>query len=170
MRKLLFILVLIPGLTFGQADIAKREIKVDSLRARVTNLWIFGPVVLDNDTILIDGDSISLKNLLLVSKPKILTLTTGSNAILLNNLVGQEYYKYNMTSGALTLTVGAHINTGGASGKITADGSTLPDYSAFTLLDSVNGDYDNTNGVVNWWSAFWDEEDNKAYILFSRVQ
>lgn len=62
--KTLFIIVLsllsISG--FSQADIVKREIKVDSLKARVSNLWIFGPTIFDQSLIKAGNDTLILRS------------------------------------------------------------------------------------------------------------
>lgn len=86
-------------------------------------------------------------NLAKVTTPSIGTLTTGSNTIDLTNLVGKIYNTYDMASGALTLTAASNpVLQGCASGIIIANGSTIPNVSAFTVL---SGEYDNTNDVEN---------------------
>jgi hypothetical protein len=91
--------------------------------------------------------SAQLAALSAVTLPAAATLTTGSNAINLTNIAGQEYNVYDMASGALTLTIAASPVRGGcAYGIIIADGTTAPTVSAFTVL---SGEYTNTNDVQN---------------------
>jgi hypothetical protein len=93
---------------------------------------------------LTDGER---QNLLNVTVPAVGTLITGSNAINLTNIAGQEYNVYDMASGALTLTIAASpIRGASAFGIIIADGATVPTVSAFTVL---SGEYTNTNDVQN---------------------
>jgi hypothetical protein len=80
-----------------------------------------------------------------VTPPAAGTLITGSNAINLTNIAGQEYHPYNMTSGNLTITVGANPVAGASAHFIKiADGSHTFVSTAFTTL---SGEDDNTNGV-----------------------
>lgn len=82
----------------------------------------------------------------LVTLPAVGTLTTGSNAINLTNIAGQEYHPYNMSSGNLTITVGANPVAGASAHFIKiGDGSHTFDSSAFTTL---SGEDDNTLNVV----------------------
>jgi hypothetical protein len=82
-----------------------------------------------------------------VTPPAVGTLTTGSNAINLTNIAGQEYNVYDMASGALTLTIAASpVRGASAYGIIIADGATVPTVSAFTVF---SGEYTNTNDVQN---------------------
>jgi hypothetical protein len=97
---------------------------------------------------------------------KLKTLSTGSNAIDLSNIAGQEYGVYDMVSGALTLTVGSNpVRGGSAYGIIVADGSTTPTVSAFTVL---TGEYTNTNDVENHF--FMSYKYNASNVLTAYLQ
>ena len=98
--------------------------------------------------------------------PAVATLTTGSNAINLTNIAGQEYNPYDMAAGALTLTVAASpVRGGSAYGIIIADGATVPTVSAFTVL---SGEYTNTNDVQNHY--FISYKYNGAGVLTAYLQ
>lgn len=102
----------------------------------------------------------------LVTTPSIGTFITGSNAVLLNNLVGKQYNSYDMASGALTLTLGTSpIEGGNAYGEIIADGITTPNVLAFTAWNSTS--YTNTNDVVNFWSVGY--TNGVAYITWNQL-
>jgi len=94
-----------------------------------------------------DYDNTEKSKVTAVTPPDAITLTTGSNAILLTNLIGQRYNQYDMASGALTLTAGTAVENGSAYGSIVSDATTQPVVSAFTAWDDVT--YDNTNDKVN---------------------
>jgi len=93
-----------------------------------------------------------------VTLPTIVNLITGSNAILFNNILGQDYGVYNMTSGNLTLTAQtnpAPMRMGSAFMTIIADGSHTFDCTALCTGNIANptfywkGTFNNTAEVVN---------------------